>query len=42
MLGEERAVAGLGASGGLPQDLPPGVASDNSTAAPAGCAASGW
>jgi hypothetical protein len=42
MLGEESAVAGLGAAGDLPQDLLPVAASDRSTAAPAGCAAPGW
>jgi hypothetical protein len=40
--GEQGPVAGLGAAGDLPQDLLPVAASDNSTAAPTGCAASGW
>jgi hypothetical protein len=42
LLDEESAVAGLGAAGDLPQDLPPVMASDRSATAPAGCAAPGW
>jgi hypothetical protein len=42
LLDEESAVAGLGAAGDLPQDLPPVTASDRSATAPARCAAPGW